>query len=238
MESDDDKKPRGSKATILTTGPFNPEIVAEEQYEFEREFSAIGGLDVTEYFKFYPDYFRDEFQQLYDEKSASDEGQFFKLSLDVPSPLVWLLLNEPKAFLFACEKCIVEFKKKFKEYATGLKQSMHPDEQREIIRIKEEIESYLLDLDLREYQGMLQRQIAVMHLQMSQLGAEEEQEDFKDEFIDPFMKEHNWMFDNNTVKAIETRIKDLFTAVTALFNLLHEKGLFEVMVFDDDHVKF
>jgi hypothetical protein len=152
MESDDDHKPGGSNALKFTVGPFNPEIVEQEQADFEREFDEIKGLDVKEYFKFYPDYFRDELESLYREIS-SDQGLFFRLNLDVPSPLVWLLLNQPDAFLLACERCIVEFKQKQKEIATGQKQDLRPDEQREIIRIKEEIESYLIDLDLKSYQS-------------------------------------------------------------------------------------
>jgi hypothetical protein len=237
MESDDDHKPGGSNALKFTVGPFNPEIVEQEQADFEREFDEIKGLDVKEYFKFYPDYFRDELESLYREIS-SDQGLFFRLNLDVPSPLVWLLLNQPDAFLLACERCIVEFKQKQKEIATGQKQDLRPDEQREIIRIKEEIESYLIDLDLKSYQSMLQRGIAALHLQMSQLDTGEEQEDFRGEFLDPFQKEHEWLFNNNTLSAIEQRIQDLFAALTALSDLLLEKGLFEVITFEDDGVKF
>jgi hypothetical protein len=51
MPSDEYHKPRGSKALKFTTGPFNPEIVEEVEADFEREFQAVKGLDVTEYFK-------------------------------------------------------------------------------------------------------------------------------------------------------------------------------------------
>jgi hypothetical protein len=210
----------------------------QEQLDFEKEFAALGGLDLREYFKYYPDYLKDELLSLFDDARLSREGPFFALNLDVPSPLVWLLLNQPNSFLFACEKCIVEYKKKLGEYGAGAKDRMGSEEQREILRLREEIESYLLNLDLHFYQAKLQKQTADMYIRMSELNDAEEKEDYKLEYIEPFLQEHNWIFDAKTVKSIELRIQSLFATVTDLYNLLNARGLFEVMVFEEDGVKF
>jgi len=52
-----------------------------------------------------------------------------------------------------------------------------------MIRIKEEIESYLLELNLQNYQSMLQQRIAAMSLTLSGLEDEEKRDDYQMDVI-------------------------------------------------------
>src|SRR3990172_2157511 len=130
MNNDSHKKPPPAQTFNPTAGSPLLEDEAQERADFNQEFSELSGLDLKEYFKYYPDYFRDAFESLYSEKSDAAEAPFFHLNLDVPSPLCWLLLNEPAHFLLACEKCIGEYKKKFKDLSTGAKEKPAPAENR------------------------------------------------------------------------------------------------------------
>jgi hypothetical protein len=203
-----------------------------------KEISHLAGINILEYLTYYPDYFKDELKRLHDSKKSAEDGFFFRLNLDVPSPLAWLLLNEPQRFLLACEKCIVEYKKELKNFSTGKRDRLEPEEQRAIMRIKEEIESYLLDINLYNYQAILQQEIARRYIDQACLMLQEEQDDYQAENIDPFVREHNWMFDKKVFNSIENRIQELFTAVKNLYDLLQQQGRFEVMLSEDGGGRF
>jgi hypothetical protein len=209
-----------------------------DEVELQLEISALAGLDLKEYFNYYPGYFRDELEALYAARKSEDDGPFFRLNLDVPSPLAWLLLNEPRRFLLACEKCILDCRRKFKEYSSGAWEALSPEDQRETIRLREEIESYLLDFDLHNYQNILQQEIARRYLERACLTIQEQQDDYQAENIDPFVKNYLWMFDPHAVAAIEKRTQELFAALTRLFELMDAQGRLEGFSFEEEHAKF
>jgi len=238
MKDNDDNRPADPKAFDADDEAYNPEIAENAERDLARNFSSTGGLELKEYFKLYPDYFRDQLEELYRERQSDQFKFLFDFNEEMPSPLVWLLLNGPNRFLLACEECIIMYKKKYQHVQSGKRDRLDVDEQKEIIKIREELESYLLDLDLGDYQGKLQRKINELYLELTAITDDDEREDHEAEVVGPLIYDNEWLFNNDVIESIERKIRDFHQEIIELTGLLQEKGMLETVSVEEEGVKF
>jgi hypothetical protein len=193
------------------------------------KFSSMGGRELKDYFDLYPDFFRDQLEELYRERESDQFKFLFDFNEEMPSPLVWLLLNGPKRFLLACEECIIMYKKKYKHVQSGKRDRLGVDEQKEIVKIREELESHLLKLNLGDYQEKLQDKISEIYLEMSKLSDKDIKEDLETEYVEPMIYDNEWLFNNDVIESIEKKIQDFHQEIIELTGLLQEKGMLETV---------
>jgi len=142
----------------------------------------------------------------------------------VKSPLLWLMLNALDRFLLACEQCTIAYKSKRKKIADGHRQSADLVEIVELRCIKHELEDTLLGIDLVPFQHALQEEASKRYFKMTGYDEEEDREDYEFEYIDEFLKDHGWIFNKKIITDIMKKIKELYSPVVELDNLIKEKG--------------
>jgi hypothetical protein len=66
---------------------------------------------------------------------------------------------------------------------------------------------------------------------------EEKLEDHELEVVDPFVTEHQWLFNNKALKGIEDRIKAFHKEINELIDLLHRSGMLKVVIVEEERIE-
>ncbi|MBU0929846.1 MAG: hypothetical protein KJ623_02145 [Nanoarchaeota archaeon] len=199
----------------------NQEISKYGERIFEEETSKLGYLTLRDTIDKYPQFFISQLEEL------SEEGlQFFNLGEDIGSPIAWLLLNNPRGFLFACER----YKVLYKEVIDNILKDggrLPYEAQIEISHLKDEFNSYLQDIDFNKYRKKLGGHIDSLYYQAELIRNDKEKEDYIKQNIDLLKQRYAWLLDTKENIMIKSKINEFFNELKILDKLILDKGLYE-----------
>ncbi|MBS3155308.1 hypothetical protein J4404_02310 [Candidatus Woesearchaeota archaeon] len=199
------------------------EFEKRTEKEFDTETSKMRFPNLNNCKKIYPNYFSDQLEDLMEE-----ELQFFKLDDFVPSPLVWLYVNDPQKFSFACNMYSNIYKQLIVRLEeNGINKKLPIKAQEEISHLKEEFESYFLNLDLNPMQKRIQEHISSLYEQSNYILNEKSKKEYINNVISPLITKYNWILDKKDIESNKLQIKNFYEVLFKLDNLLREKGLYD-----------
>ncbi len=199
---------------------YNKDIAESGEREFNEEISQLKKT-ANKYSNFdkYPYYYSEAMKDLYKEG-----GYLFELNHeDIPSSLVWLLINDKDRFLMASNEYSVIYDMLIKRINEGTFEGLNGGKD-EIDLIKGEFDSYLFYLNLNGFSKEIAEEISFLYRDM-ELDKNEDQD--KKDIIKDLELRYDWLMKEDEKRKVYHNLGLFYQKLSNLNNLLESKGFYD-----------
>ena len=201
---------------------------ARAERDFQEESSSFRLPHLEETIKLYPEYFANQIKE--------SGFQFFGIGDDVPTPLVWLFVNNPDGFISACNWYSELYLNVRVDILNGKIKKIEDKAKQEIKHIKEEFESsfldenYLFSFNFNPLKERLGGHISQLYYnsECSECLDDAEKKKYQEENIKPLELKYKHILDNGKqLDNIKSETLRFYGVLKRLDNLLQERGFYE-----------